>query len=100
MLALLWAFAYMLLDRLVPQTFAFTVGTNADRSMQGFNSLYFSFVTLSTVGFGDIVPVSPISRLLAIIEATVGMLYVTVLIARLVALYSSTEAADKTEGQP
>jgi hypothetical protein len=89
MLGVLWAFAYLLVARLVPDSFAFTAGTASGQSMKGFNGLYFSFVTLSTVGYGDIIPVSPAARLLAIVEATAGMIYMTVLIARLVALYSS-----------
>lgn len=89
MLGLLWALAYTLVYRMIPDSFAFTVGPAASHSMAGFNSLYFSFVTISTVGYGDIIPVSGVARLLAIAEATSGMFYVTLLIARLVALYSS-----------
>jgi hypothetical protein len=46
--------------------------------------LYFSFSTLTTTGFGDIVPVNPFSRMLASVEAVIGVLYPAVLIARLV----------------
>ena len=52
-------------------------------------AFYFSFITLSTVGYGDITPVSRIARWLAAMEAMTGQLYVAVLIARLVALYRS-----------
>ena len=48
--------------------------------------VYFSFVTLSTVGYGDITPVHPIARTLAMAEALAGQLYLAVLIARLVAM--------------
>jgi hypothetical protein len=89
MLGLLWSIAYTLLDRLVPDSFIFTVGPVSSHSMKGFNALYFSFTTLSTVGYGDIVPVSGAARMLAIVEAVFGMFYVTLLIARLVSLYSS-----------
>ena len=94
MLGLLWAFAYTLVARMVPDSFAFTVGPASSHLMHGFTSLYFSFVTLSTVGYGDIIPVSGVARLLAIAEATSGMFYVTLLIARLVALYSSDRAGN------
>jgi hypothetical protein len=57
--------------------------------MNGFTSLYFSFITLSTVGYGDIVPASEVARMLAMVEAMFGMFYMTVLVARLVSLYSS-----------
>ena len=57
--------------------------------MNGFTGLYFSFITLSTVGYGDIIPVSEVARMLAIVEAMFGMFYMALLIARLVSLYSS-----------
>jgi hypothetical protein len=106
MLGLLWALAYLVVNRLVPDSFVFTVGPISKQSMVGFNGLYFSFVTLSTVGYGDIVPVSPAARMLAMTEAMTGTIYVAVLISRLVALYSSTgagrepEHVDKEGGQP
>ena len=50
--------------------------------------LYFSYTTLTTLGYGDITPVSPIARSLAMVESTVGPLYLAVLLARLVSLYS------------
>ena len=48
--------------------------------------MYFSFVTLTTLGLGDILPMSPIARLLVILEAIVGQLFPVILIARLVSL--------------
>jgi voltage-gated potassium channel Kch len=57
--------------------------------MDGFTAYYFSFVTLTTVGYGDITPLTNGARALAAMEAMTGTLYVAVLISRLVALYSS-----------
>jgi hypothetical protein len=51
--------------------------------------VYFSFATLSTVGYGDIIPVSNIARVLANLEGMVGVIYPSVLIAYLVGLYSN-----------
>ncbi len=97
MLGLLWALAYTLTESLQPEAFAFTAGTADAHTMKGVTALYFSFITLSTVGYGDILPVSGAARMLALMEATVGVFYTTVLIARLVTLYSaSTSAAEKT----
>jgi voltage-gated potassium channel len=86
---LAWSLAYALLDRLDPTSFAFTLAPKSGQSMNGFTGLYFSFITLSTVGYGDIIPVSEIARMLAMVEAMFGMFYVSLLIARLVSLYSS-----------
>jgi len=91
MLALLWAFAYMLVAHMVPGAFVFTVNPEPDRPLLAFDALYFSFSTLTTLGYGDIVPVDRVARQLAILESTTGTLYVTVLIARLVSLYSAAE---------
>jgi len=94
MLGLLWTMAYWLVDQLTPGG-AFSFNTNAGpRSMNGFTGFYFSFITLSTVGYGDITPVSRIARWLAAMEAMTGLLYVAVLIARLVALYSTPKSDD------
>jgi hypothetical protein len=92
LLGLMWAMAYWLVDQITPGG-AFSYNTNAGpRSMKGFTGFYFSFITLSTVGYGDITPVSRTARWLAAMEAMTGLLYVAVLIARLVALYSSPKS--------
>jgi Ion channel len=94
MLGLMWTVAYWLVDQLTPGG-AFSFNTNRGaQSMNGFTGFYFSFITLSTVGFGDITPVSQAARWLAAMEAMTGLLYVAVLIARLVSLYSSAKPED------
>ena len=90
LLGLLWAFAYWLVVEIDPNAFSFNAAAETNRSMKGSNSLYFSLITLSTVGYGDITPVSSGVRMLAALEAMFGLLYVAVLIARLVALHSTT----------
>jgi hypothetical protein len=91
MLGLMWTVAYWLVDQLTPGG-AFSFNTNRGaQSMNGFTGFYFSFITLSTVGYGDITPVSRAARWLAAMEAMTGLLYVAVLIARLVSIYSSTK---------
>ena len=91
MLGWLWALAYMLVDRLVPGSFAFTVGPSSVRSLEGFRGFYFSYSTITTVAYGDIIPLSSAVRMLAMAEAMAGMLYVALLIARLVSLYYSKD---------
>jgi hypothetical protein len=94
MLGLMWTMAYWLVDQLTPGgAFAFNTNTGKE-SMKGFNAFYFSFITLSTVGYGDITPVSRMARWLAAMEAMTGLLYVSVLIARLVSLYSAPKSND------
>jgi hypothetical protein len=96
MLGLIFTMAYWLVDQLTPGG-AFSFNTKAGKqSMNGFNAFYFSFITLSTVGYGDITPLSRIARWLAALEAMTGLLYMTVLIARLVSLYSSPKSDDSS----
>jgi hypothetical protein len=54
-----------------------------------YDMFYFSFTTLTTAGYGDILPLSRQTRMLAAMESVFGVLYLAVLVARLVALYSS-----------
>jgi hypothetical protein len=51
--------------------------------------VYFSFITISTLGYGDVVPVSALVRPLAYAEAVMGQIYLTVLVARLVGMHLS-----------
>jgi hypothetical protein len=81
---LVWADAYQLIMLYVPRAFAgiSTLEGAVDRSTW----VYFSFATLTTVGYGDIVPVAPIARSLSNLEALIGQLYPAIVLARLVSL--------------
>jgi hypothetical protein len=83
-LGLVWVPAYVAVGRINPGAFSMPKGS----TMDGFNAFYFSFTTLCTVGYGDLTPVSRVARMLAVAEAIAGLFYVTVLISRLVAIYS------------
>jgi hypothetical protein len=91
-LGILWTLAYLLVAQLVPDAFDFPGKAASGRSIGSFDALYFSFVTLSTMGYGDVLPVARVARMLAMMEAMTGVFFISVLIARLVALYT-TEAA-------
>jgi hypothetical protein len=89
LLGLLWSFAYMLIAQLVPKAFFFDGRIEAVQDMTSFTSVYFSFITLTTLGYGDITPVANVARMLAAAEAMTGTIYMAVFISRLVALYTS-----------
>jgi len=80
LLGLSWATAYELLEYLNPGSFTGSVAGSGRFS----SWIYFSFVTIATLGYGDIAPVHPIARSLATAEAITGQLYLAILIARLV----------------
>lgn len=95
LMGLLWSFIYRLLASVNPEAFSFSAASTPDSHMMGFNCIYFSFVTLSTIGYGDVVPVSPVARMLSITEATTGMFYMAIFIARLVALHTISAPEQK-----
>lgn len=59
--------------------------------------LYYSFVTLGTVGYGDVTPASPLARSLSLIEAVAGIMYVATMIARFVSIQITSERRDEAE---
>ena len=81
---------FTLLHLLDPNAFFMTMHNPEYSDQPSF--LYFSFVVLSTVGFGDITPTSAIARSLMIVEALFGVFYLTVVISRLVSLYGREES--------
>ncbi len=80
LLGLVWATAYELVQVLDPSALRFPELTD-----HRYSTVYFSFVTLTTVGYGDVVPVHRAAKTLATMEALTGQLYLAILIARLVA---------------
>ena len=83
-----WTFGYAIMELINPGSFSGLVDTDrADYVGQVLQMSYFSFATLTTLGYGDIVPRSPAARTLATLEAAMGQVYLAVLIARLVGLH-------------
>jgi uncharacterized membrane protein YvlD (DUF360 family) len=89
MLAFLWAFLYSLLESFVPGSFDIAHLEQHEPSAF-YPLLYFSFTVLTTVGFGDITPVTDQARSLVMVEQMAGVFFVAVLIARLAGLYPQT----------
>jgi hypothetical protein len=86
LLGLAWALAYETLALVA--TGALSSGSPAESERGRF--IYFSFVTLTTVGYGDGAPVHPVARSLAVAEAHTGQHYPAILLARLVSLATSS----------
>jgi len=97
LMVLLWAYLYSLVDLFAPGSFAYSLDDSFRMTMgdgHAFYATYFSFVTITTLGYGDFLPVSPPAMALATLEAFVGQMYIAVLVARLVAVYSSSAQGD------
>jgi len=92
LLGLFWAVLYSLTAYLAPDSFHISVADGSVTNMyfglgNSVLSVYYSYVTLTTLGYGDMYPVSSISRMLAALEALTGQLYLVVIVARLVGLH-------------
>lgn len=82
LIGIIWSLGYTVIDMATPGSFngVNTVSPDHRRS----DLIYFSFVTLATLGYGDITPVNPLARSLAYFEAIVGQFYLAILVAGLV----------------
>jgi len=94
-----WAIGYSLLEVVEPGSFSINTLADADAAMRygdeySLYSTYFSLVTLTTLGYGDITPLTPAARMSTAVEAIVGQLYLAVLVARLVGLHIAQAQAD------
>ena len=87
----LWGFIYFFIETFSPGSFRLE-GSPADMESQ---LIYYSFVTLATVGYGDITATSMIARSYSVLEAVIGQLYLAVLVARLVGLRISQSTGRK-----
>jgi hypothetical protein len=85
LLGLLWAAVYLAIDAFSPGSIRM-VGDSAGGQTE---LLYFSLITLSTVGYGDIVPLSGVARILAAMEGVTGVLYIATTVAILVSRFKN-----------
>jgi Ion channel len=87
LIGLTWGFMFLTLEGCQPGSFLFGQGRSSGIEKDPATLVYFSFVTLSTVGYGDITPLSHPARAFAFMEAIIGQIYLAVLVARLVGLH-------------
>ena len=92
LIALVFAVAYGLVERLRPGSFT-AVSANLNLGPDS-DFIYFSLVTIATLGYGDIAPVAGVARVLASLEAVVGQFFVAALVARLVGLMVAPRSND------
>lgn len=102
LIAFIFAQVYLLVLAWAPDSFQLPVPVE-QRSPQGLQSdmVYYSLITLATVGYGDILPKSDLTRMVAVIEAVIGQFYVAVIVAVFVGMYASRprDPADGPSGQ-
>lgn len=91
LVGVLWSLIYSLLELLHPGSFNFAKSQLQDSR---FSLVYFSFVTLTTLGYGDFTPATPTAGSVAVLEAIIGQIYLAVLVARLVGVHIAQSMAD------
>ena len=85
LMAITWAFLYLIQEFFRPGSISFPF----DQSLDFYNFLYFSCVTITTLGYGDVLPLTQQASALAILEAITGQMYLVVVVAWLVGMYVS-----------
>ena len=93
LLAQLWAMVYTFLDRIDPASFNLPGGQGDFLLFE-----YFSFVTLTTLGYGDITPLSKVAKAFSVLEAVVGQLYLVVVVAWFVGMLVARRSENSKNG--
>jgi voltage-gated potassium channel len=94
LIGVIWSLFYVLVNILIPGSFSVQISGSAFEQLQAF--LYYSFVTLTTLGYGDIAPIRETARALSTIEAILGQFYIATLVAGLVAAFITRKEPTST----
>lgn len=93
LIGLIWCLFYLLIAQLIPNAF---IGLEQQVWYANFADVaYYSFVTLTTLGYGDISPITPLARFLVYMEAIVGVFYMAILVASLIGIRVSALQSDR-----
>ena len=95
LLGLIWAFGYLVIEGLSPGSLNGLEHEVWQQNME--DVIYYSMVTLTTLGYGDITPAQPLTRFLAYMEAVAGIFYTTVLVASLIGMQLASHVILKEE---
>ncbi|MDZ7698420.1 MAG: potassium channel family protein [Deltaproteobacteria bacterium] len=100
LMGIFWMLLFMNLEFLRPGSFNFGVhGPNPDLDLQYTLLMYYSFVTLLTIGYGDVVPMSGMAQSLTILEGLIGQFYLVFFMASLVGLYIYRRESGRPRGE-
>jgi len=99
LIALIWSYLYVLVELGAPGSFSFTQGHARMQlwlAKEFYPFFYFSLVTMTTIGYGDMAPVTTAARTCATLEGMLGQIYLTILVARLVGMHLAGQRSDRT----
>lgn len=91
LLGITWAMIYQAIHALIPGSFYVSDAITLNNALTRPDFLYYSFVTLSTLGYGDIVPVGGLARSMAALEAMTGVIYIAVFVGRIISMHKPME---------
>jgi hypothetical protein len=90
LMGVIWSLVYSIFFHMVPDSFSVPEAWVNTDSINGYWSIYFSFTTLTTLGYGDITPTKPLTQSYAVMQAALGQIFLGVIVARLIALQISS----------
>lgn len=93
LIALMWVFIFRFLENIQPGSFAIA---QENLKESRFLFVYYSFVTITTLGYGDITPLTDTARAFSLLEAVIGQMYLVVLVARLVGIHIAQSMEKKS----
>jgi voltage-gated potassium channel len=93
LLGIIWAFVYLAINLALPGSFSGVKSASPDRQMS--ELLYYSFITLTTLGYGDISPATHLARVFAYFEAILGQFFLAILVAGLVGAHIATRFSQR-----
>ena len=92
LIGVMWFFIFGFLDSIYPDTTSIDM-TNVDVGEE--DMLYFSFITLTTIGYGDFSPTSSLGQKIAVLEGLIGQFYIAIIMAILVGKFLSSKRTDE-----
>ena len=97
LIGLLWASIYNYLEYISPEIIFIKNNSDIVNTLSSNEYIYYSYTTLTTLGYGDITSLTPVGRMLSILEAITGQLFLAFLVARLVAIYTANAMRGNTD---
>ena len=100
LISVLWATVYTMIEIIEPGSFSLSLMEESGGDSIQFEfvySIYYSLVTITTLGYGDIIPATAPARMFAAIEAVIGQIYIAVIVARLVGIQVAQSFEGKKE---
>jgi len=94
LIAIMWSFIFRVIEVLQPGSFTITQGLGEETRL---TFIYYSIVTITTLGYGDITPVTDVAQSFSALEAIVGQIYLVVLVARLVGIHIAQSMSKKSQ---